>query len=343
MDAWWNAPGTRHPDWLTYLLAAASVGALAAGSGLGLRGRALGPGGAGPPRELLNLPTMVALYTVAVQGGRRRTVIVGVVAALWSVGLAELFDDQVVGTPMLEILWPQVPLLLGEVVRGRRELLGEYAARAAFHDVVAHTMAAVNVHMGVAVTAFESRPDTARRALHQARASSREALQELRAAVALLRDASVADSAAPAPTLDGLAEMAEGARRTGMAVTLTRDTDGAEVPAVVEVTAYRIVQEALTNVLRHANAEHAHVVVTVDGGALVVDVCDDGRPPAPPPAARRGSGEGFGLVGMTERVAALDGHLEFGPRPGGGFNSVDGTSLVPLHAAQIARWVTTPT
>jgi signal transduction histidine kinase len=136
--------------------------------------------------------------------------------------------------------------------------------------------------------------------------------------VALLRDASVAESAAPAPTLDGLAELAEGARRAGVAVTLTRDTDGVEVPAVVEVTAYRIVQEALTNVIRHANAEHAHVVVAVDGDALVVDVCDDGRPhgPAPPPP---GPGGGFGLIGMSERTAALDGYVELGPVAGGGF------------------------
>jgi signal transduction histidine kinase len=181
LDAWWNVPGTRQADWVTYLLVAVSLGALVLrrrwplGVAVVCGGALTGLFALGHRGELLNLATMVALYTVAVQGSRRRTVIVGVVAAVWSVGLAELFDEPVVGSPMLEILWPQVPLLLGEVVRGRRELLGEYAARAAraeadrelearrrveeerlriareFHDVVAHTMAAVNVHMGVAV------------------------------------------------------------------------------------------------------------------------------------------------------------------------------------------------
>jgi signal transduction histidine kinase len=348
MDAWWNAPGTRQADWVTYLLLAVSLGALglrrrwplgvAVVCGAALTGwYALGHEG-----ELLNLPTMVALYTVAVEGDRRRTVVVGVGAAVWSVGLAELFDDPVVGSPMFEILWPLVPLLFGEVVRGRRELRRAYAARAAraeadrelearrrvgeerlriareFHDVVAHTMAAVNVQMGVAVAAFEAHPEAARDALRQARASSREALQELRATVALLRDPSGTESATPAPTLTNLNELAERADQAGVSVTLTGITDGHELPAVIEVTVYRIVQEALTNVIRHANAEHAQVVVTVDDDALVVDVSDDGRP-RHRAATPIGPNQGFGLVGMTERAAAVDGRIEFGRVAGGGF------------------------
>jgi signal transduction histidine kinase len=243
---------------------------------------------------------------------------------------------------MLEILWPQVPLLLGEVVRNRRELLGEYAARAAraeadreaearrrveeerlriareFHDVVAHTMAAVNVQMGVAVAAFDADPEAARNALRQARASSRDALRELRATVALLRDASMKESASPAPTLMGLHELAERAQQTGVSVTLTDDTHGRQLPGVVDVTVYRIVQEALTNVIRHTDAEHAHVVVAVEDDALVVDVCDDGRPQGRATPSS-GPNQGFGLIGMTERAAALDGRVEFGPVAGGGF------------------------
>jgi len=184
-------------------------------------------------------------------------------------------------------------------------------------------MAAVNVQMGVAVAAFETRPEAARTALQQARASSRDALQELRATVALLRDASINESASPAPTLTDLPELAERARRADVAVILTNDTHGRRLPGVVEVTAYRIVQEALTNVIRHANADHVDVVVAVEGDALVVDVCDDGRPqglagPNGPETPIRPN-QAFGLIGMTERVVALDGRVEFGPVAGGGF------------------------
>jgi len=228
MDAWWNQPGTREADGLTYLLvvvsvaavvvrrrwpvvvAAICVAALTAWYLLGHRG------------ELLNLPSMVALYTVAVQGARRRTVLIGLVAVVWSAGLGWVTGDRS-SAPVSEMLWPAAALLLGEVVRGRRELLAEYAAREAraaadrereahrrvqqerlriareFHDVVAHTIAAVNVQTGVAVAAFDQRPDAARAALVQARASSREALQELRATVALLRDAAPGDSTDPCP------------------------------------------------------------------------------------------------------------------------------------------------
>lgn len=161
--------------------------------------------------ELLSLATMVALYTVAVQGDRRRTVLAGLVAVPGSAALGWVTTEPA-SAPVAEMLWPAAALLLGEVVRGRRELAAEYAARQAravadrerearrrvqrerlriareFHDVVAHTMAAVNVQMGVAVAAFDQRPDTARSALQQARSASAEALAELRAVLSLLRE-----------------------------------------------------------------------------------------------------------------------------------------------------------
>lgn len=373
MDASWNQQGTRQADWITFTLAGVSVGVLlirrrwplgvSLVCGLALTTLYL----MDHHGELLNLPTMVALYTVAVQGHRGRTLVVGVVASGWSGGLAMVAGSPV-GSPMLEMLWPLVPLTLGEVVRLRYELLTEYQARAEraeadrerearhrvqaervriareFHDVVAHTMSAVNVQMGVAVAAFDTQPDTARDALVQARASSKEALQELRATVALLRDSSAGgspDSPAPAPGIGQIEELADTARAAGITVTVHDQTSGLDLPAAVELAAHRIVQEALTNVIRHAGAGNAAVSLSGDDrGSLVVEVTDDGsatlspksplqpeperrpgpeRPGDDPKGERRQADAGYGLVGMTERAVVLGGRLDYGPLPSGGF------------------------
>jgi signal transduction histidine kinase len=344
MDAWWNQPDTRAADQWTYLLVVVSVAAvlvrrrwpmvvavvcgaaLTAWYVLGHRG------------ELLNLPSMVALYTVAVQGARRRTVLVGVVAVLWSAGLGWVVGDRS-SAPATDLLWPAVALLLGEVVRGRSELLDEYTARQQraavdrdeeahrrvqkerlriareFHDVVAHTMAAVNVQTAVAVAAFDQRPEAARAALVQARASSREALQELRATVAVLRDVAPGDSTEPAPSLVQLDALVARTNGAGVDISLHRDTGGRDLPAVVELAAYRIVQEALTNVIRHADAGAAAVSVTCEGDVVVVEVVDDGRGDTSSVMATGG----YGLTGMAERAAAIGGRVDWGPAPGGGF------------------------
>jgi signal transduction histidine kinase len=351
MDAWWNQPGTRQADALTFLLVGVSAvavlfrrrwpvtvavvcgGALTAWYLLGHRG------------ELLNLPSMVALYTVAVRGGRRRSLLVGVVAVAWSAGLTWFAGDQS-SAPMAEMLWPVAALLFGEVVRGRRKLRAEYAEREEwaasdrereadrqvqherlriareFHDVVAHTLAAVNVHMGVAVAAFDQRPDAAKAALLQARASSREAMQELRATVALLRDAAPGGSTDPAPRLGQLGDLVARAGESGVRVSLHSCIGGRDLPAAVQLAAYRIVQEALTNVVRHANAHAAAVSVTLDGDAVVVEVTDDGTGgayhPRPPTHDQAGL-HGYGLTGMAERAAAIGGQVQWGPVPGRGF------------------------
>lgn len=348
MDAWWNEAGTRQADWLTYVLLVVSITALL------FRRRwpiavALVCGGAltgwyvlGHHGELLNLPMMVALYTIAVQGNRRTTLVIALVAATWSGILGFTSNDPIGargGSPVLETITPLVPLALGEATRLRRELVAraqaerEQEARRRvegervriaqeFHDLVAHTMAAVNVQMGVAVAAFESNPDTARAALTQARASSKEALQELRATVALLRDTRGPDATAvqaPAPRLAHLDGLAETARAAGIAVTVAADTGGTEVPAAVELAAYRIVQEALTNVVRHSDARNVAVSVRPEGDRLVVEVTDDGTAASGNGAAPSPPSSGYGLVGMAERATAVGGHVEHGTTSDAGF------------------------
>jgi signal transduction histidine kinase len=297
--------------------------------------------------ELLNLPVMVALYTIAVQGTRRSTLITALVASTWSGILGFTSDDPIGargGSPVLEMITPLVPLAFGEATRLRRELVARSEAEREreaqhrveaervriaqeFHDLVAHTMAAVNVHMGVAVAAFETNPNTAREALTQARASSKEALQELRATVALLRDArspGEADGdgtghkvAAPAPRLTQLEGLAETARAAGIAVTVNAGTAGPDLPAAVELAAYRIIQEALTNVVRHSNAGNVAVSLRRESDRLVVEVTDDGTT-----AGRNGArspSAGYGLVGMAERAAAVGGQVDHRPTSTGGF------------------------
>jgi signal transduction histidine kinase len=347
MDAWFNVPGSRQADVLTYLLVVVSIVPLlfrrrwpegvAVICGLALTGWYL----LGHHGEALNLPTIVALYTVAVQGDRRRSLIAGAVAVTWSAGVA-LAVAEPANAPVLEMAWPVVALLIGENVRNRRELLAEYAARAElaeaerereglrrveeerlriareFHDVIAHTVTAMNVQTKVAIDAFDERPEVARQALHQARASGRDALQELRATVEVLRDESAKNSTKPAPHTGQLQELVEITRNADLNVTLELETGNRDLPSVVELATYRIVQEALTNVVRHARARNAKVSVVRAADCLVVDVVDDGTTSNGSAPAADG-GAGYGLTGMAERAAAIGGHLEHGPVVGGGF------------------------
>lgn len=338
-----NQPGTRHDDGWSWAIWVLQAVALAGRRRAPLLAGATCVGGVvtwaamGHIGELLNLPGMVALYLVATQGPRRRTAVFGTVAILLG-GLGTYVGNHDT-SPVLDAVWPVVPLLLGEVVRQRRELRDEHMARIEaeaaarvraaeqdasaertrvardVHDVVAHTMAAVNVHMGVALTAFDARPDAARNALVAARAASRSAMDEIRAATALLREGAGGDDSTPTPGLADLTGLVAGAESAGLTVELRVQPMDTPVGDIVGLTAYRVVQEALTNVVRHADARAARVRVGPDDGGLLVEVSDDGTGPSSVPSTIGG----LGLVGMAERVGALGGRLDHGPSPGGGF------------------------
>ncbi len=240
--------------------------------------------------------------------------------------------------------WLVVVLLVGEGPRYRAEQFA--AARRArraetevaasverlalardLHDTVGHSLSMIAVQAGVALHLLDEHPEQARPALTAIRAASREALEEVRATLAVLRqDADVTNGvAAPATaTTPGLArvpELVRAARLGGLQVVLTPDplldNGSAELPRAVDAAAYRVVQEALTNVTRHAAATSATVTVRRSPAALEVEVVDDGH-------GSEGLVEGRGLLGMRERAAALRGVVQAG-------NSADGGFRVAVH------------
>jgi signal transduction histidine kinase len=228
-------------------------------------------------------------------------------------------------------------LLLGEAVRNRRAWAEEVRARLRraeqdrereaerrvqeerlriareMHDVLAHTIAAINVQAAVAGDVIDDAPDRARASLQDIRRQSRDAIAELKATVGVLREGGAAAPRAPAPglaELDGLVETAAGA---GLQVEVSVGGPARPLPGTVDLAAYRIVQESLTNVVRHAHASAATVRVRYDRQAVVLEVEDNGS------GATNGARDGHGLIGMRERATAVGGTLQVGTAPGGGY------------------------
>jgi signal transduction histidine kinase len=263
------------------------------------------------PGNTVVLIPMVALVELAARGNRRRSLwmAVAVVPCVFVsvVGFAddtaELFSLLVRNSALCLLA-----IAVGDVDRSRREAMEEEARRRLgderlriareVHDVVAHAMVAINVQAGVAAHLVDRDAEQARSALRAIKATSGEALSDLRATLGVLRG--------DAAGLGDLDELAAGLRAAGVKVEL-EVADVAAVPAAVQAASYRIVQEALTNVLRHARATMARVSVVREDGALRVEVVDDGVGTGGP------GGSGNGLQGMRERAAALSGTLESGP------------------------------
>ncbi|MEZ5205673.1 MAG: sensor histidine kinase [Acidimicrobiales bacterium] len=199
------------------------------------------------------------------------------------------------------------------------------------HDVVAHSMSVMVVQAGAARRVLDTDPAAATEALGQIETTGREAMTEMRRMLGVLRDgASDGDGLrAPQPGLDGLEVLVGRVAEAGIDVTLDWQGERRPLPAGVDLSAYRIVQEALTNTVRHAEATRARVTITFAEDAVEVAVVDDGRgaaatatasaavdDPADGPA---GDGAGHGIVGMHERAALVGGTVSAGPAPGGGF------------------------
>jgi signal transduction histidine kinase len=190
------------------------------------------------------------------------------------------------------------------------------------HDVVAHSMSVIAVQAGVGAHVLDDRPEQARAALEAISATSRGTLTELRRLLGVLRDGDGVRSHAPAPGLSDLPNLVDDVRTAGVPATLHVEGHPGPVQAGVELSAYRIVQEALTNVIKHAGKpSRVDVTVRFSPYALTVEVIDDGRGVAA--HSRNGDpgpdGSGHGLIGMRERVDVWGGELTVGAAPGGGY------------------------
>ncbi|MFI2765315.1 sensor histidine kinase [Streptomyces echinatus] len=188
------------------------------------------------------------------------------------------------------------------------------------HDVVAHTLSVMVIQAGAADDVFTQRPDQARQALRAIETGARSALGELRLLLRAFGPGAgdgAGEQREPGPSLARLDELAGPVRATGMTVRLHREGATGALPAAVDVAAYRIVQEALTNTLRHAaGADEVSVRVTAGKECVEVTVVDNGRTPQ---GRSAGPGAGRGLVGMKERARLVGGTLRAGPLPHGGF------------------------
>ena len=297
---------------------AVSMGAAALSYGLGY---AFGP---------IFVSAIVAIVYAVLQGHRRATWVVSALGyGALAAGMAlDTRPDEVSLTVKLSLVagWLLVVLAVAEVVRSRRDafreraraedeerqrLVGEQRLELAqeMHDVLAHHISLINVQAGVALHLIDEQPERARPALAEIKSASREALRELRGALDILRRGIEAPRA-PAPRLAELDRLVATVAASGLDVTLDDAGRPEELPAAVELAAYRIVQEALTNVSRHSGADSARVTLRY-GDELTVEVVDDGVGGVPI--------AGNGITGMRERATSLGGALAAGPAPGGGF------------------------
>jgi len=201
------------------------------------------------------------------------------------------------------------------------------------HDVVAHTLAVITVQAGVGRRLMARRPEEASAALESIEMIGRTAQDELRVVLGLLRDEEVAAAAlAPAPRLVDLKELADNVRGSGTPVELRTSGTDRQLSPALELSLYRVVQEALTNVVKHAPGARASVDLAVSADGVRLEVADDGGPARRPPGGEgpAGPGTGHGIVGMRERVGAFGGWLVAEPLAGRGFHVL---AEVPVEAA----------
>lgn len=184
------------------------------------------------------------------------------------------------------------------------------------HDVLAHSLSMINVQSSVALELLDEHPERTGPALSAIKDASRQAISDVHSLVAALRT-DAAEARAPTPGIGDLDGLVGAARATGLTVSTTVRGQNRVIPALVDVAAARIVQESLTNVVRHSSAKRASVTVTYGTTGLTVEIDDEG-----PPAHTVGASGGSGIAGMRERARALGGQLSAQRRPGGGFNVV---------------------
>ncbi|WLW50339.1 sensor histidine kinase [Streptomyces sp. YU58] len=292
---------------------------------------------------LLLLPVIVALYELTLRASQQAIRVYGLLAAVILVPTALRWDAE--DEPWMNdavglAFWILLPILHGSAVRARRAYLdtvrtrAEYAERTRheeaqrrvteervriareLHDVVAHHMALANAQAGTAAHLFPTHPAQTGRILTELTGTTTAALRELEATVGLLRQSETAEeSLNPAPGLDRLPDLVAAFAAAALHITITVEGPVKPLSAGVDLTAFRIVQEALTNVAKHAAVNTAQVHLAYAEDQLTITVSNDSGPIAPP----RAPGGGFGLIGMRERARSAGGRLRAGRRPEGGF------------------------
>lgn len=218
------------------------------------------------------------------------------------------------------IEFPSRPALLGLAPEGEAERAVSAERRRIareLHDVVAYSFATISLQAGVATHVLEERPEQAAAALAAIKSASKEALDELRSILGMLREVDETTFTSSAPGLGRLDALAASTTAAGVSTCIRISGRRRPLEASVDLAAFRIAQESLANVLRHAGPAAAVVTITYESDCVLVEVEDNGKGPAPD--SRPSPGSGHGLVGMRERAAAVGGELETSRVPGGGF------------------------
>ncbi len=300
-----------------------------------------------------SLSVAIATYTLAWRCGRPLSVSLGLRVGL-VIAIAEFYyshhspADALAPLAFFGIAWA-----VGDNIGTRRAYLAELEARAArlerereeqaaraiqeerariareLHDVIAHNVSVMVIQASAGEEVFDSNPQRARDALGAVASTGRDALGELRRLLGVIRpgpDDNEPPAYGPQPGLAALPELIDQVRGTGLAVTLAIDGDSPEVPEAAALCAYRIVQEALTNTIKHAGATRADVELRYGPDEFVVSIRDNGAGGSAGGQVNETSG-GRGLIGMRERVALFGGHLDTGPTHGGGYQV---TARLPL-------------
>ncbi|GGP66237.1 sensor histidine kinase [Saccharothrix coeruleofusca] len=302
------------------------------------------------PTPLIVAPVLVAAYSYALTArDERRAVVVVSLTSLALLASTPLFGHlswQDTSRVVAVAAFPLMAGLLGRSVRNRRAYLAALEERARraeesresearqrvaeervriareLHDLVAHQITLANAQANVAAHLFDRRPEQTRKSLEEIVGTTSDALDELRATVGLLRQSGdAATPADPAPGLSRLPALIESFHRAGLEVSVRQEGTPRPLPPGLDLTAYRIVQEALTNVTKHAGTGSAGVRLTWEHDRVTIAVADDGRGvrPAPTASGVPGRPPGYGLIGMRERATAVGGQLSAGKRAEGGF------------------------
>ncbi|GGP81316.1 sensor histidine kinase [Streptosporangium pseudovulgare] len=305
------------------------------------------------------LGLFVALYTLAAYGdGRRSLVTAGVgttvLAIGWLVAAADIEPRAAIGWVFFRIGASVMSVALGESVRSRRVIAADAQERAELaertreeetrarvdaerlriarevHDTVAHAIAIINVQSGVTAHVLDKKPEVAREALRAIEQTSSRALQEMRAILGVLRDDD--NERLPYPGLGQIEELTAKAREAGLDIELEETSPAAPLPNAVGSVAYRILQESITNVIRHVGPTRVRVAMNPGIETLEIRVTDEGRRAAPgdvPADPHLPAKLGRGILGMRERCQLLGGELDARPLPGGGFEVKARLPLAP--------------